>query len=262
MALGLALLDRLGKRVQLTEAGELLYGYVRRTVNLLDETSIAMDQLRGVERGALRVGASTTVGIYVIPTILGVFKARHPKLAISLDIGSRAQLQSKLLGGSLDLAILSPPVRDPELITIPFMEDELVAVAPAGHPLTKAGRLRLNDLAATPFLMREEGSGTRAAVERAARRAGVSLKVEMELGSNGAIKHAVEGGLGVAVLSIHAVELERKDGGLVVLDVEGFPIRRPWHIAHLRRRRLPNAVTGFVELLQQGGWGGGRAAPR
>jgi DNA-binding transcriptional LysR family regulator len=134
------------------------------------------------------------------------------------------------------------------------MEDELVMVVPVGHPLAGRGRLTLRDFAGESFLMREVGSGTRLSVEMAARRAGVTLQVGMELGSNGAIKHAVEAGLGVAVLSSHAVALERRGGGLVVVDIEGFPILRPWSIVHLRRRHLPAAVEQFIQLLGEGRW--------
>src|SRR5215471_12471491 len=253
-ALGLPLLDRLGKRVRLTEAGQVLYEYARRTLALLDEATLAMEQLRGIERGTLRVGASTTVGIYVIPLALGAYKKRHPNLAVSLEIGSRDVLQDRLKQGALDVAVLSPPIADPDLVAAPFMEDELVMVVPAGHPLAGRTGLTLRDFADESFLMREVGSGTRVAVEAAARRAGVALQVGMELGSNGAIKHAVEAGLGVAVLSSHAIELERKGGGLVVVDIDGFPILRPWSIVHLRRRQLPAAVAQFIEFLREGHW--------
>lgn len=252
--LGLPLLDRLGKRVRLTEAGQVLYEYARRTLALLDEAALVMEQMRGIERGTLRVGASTTVGIYVVPLALGAYKKRHPNLAVALEIGSRDVLQDRLKHGALDLAVLSPPFADPDLVSTPFMDDELVMVVPAGHPLAGRTGLTLRDFAGESFLMREVGSGTRLAVEAAARRAGVSLQVGMELGSNGAIKHAVEAGLGVAVLSSHAVELERKGGGLVVVEIEGFPILRPWSIVHLRRRQLPAAVEQFIQLLTEGRW--------
>lgn len=254
--LRLPLIDRLGKRVRLTEAGQVLYDYARRTLALLDEAALVMEQMRGIERGTLRVGASTTVGIYVVPLALGAYKRLHPNLAISLEIGSREALQERVAQGALDLAIFSPPVAHPDLVSVPFMEDELVMVVPAGHPLAGRQGLTIRDFAGESFLMREAGSGTRLSVELAARRAGVALPVGMELGSNGAIKHAVEAGLGVAVLSRHAIELERKGGGLVVVDVEGFPIRRPWSIVHLRRRHLPASVGQFIDLLRSGGWEG------
>jgi DNA-binding transcriptional LysR family regulator len=254
--LGLPLIDRVGKRVRLTEAGQVLYEYARRTLALLDEAAMVMDQMRGIERGTLRVGASTTVGIYVVPLALGAFKKLHPKLAVALEIGARDTLQERVKRGALDLAILSPPIADPDLVSTPFMEDELLMVVPAGHPLAGRHGLTLRDFAGESFLMREVDSGTRLAVEAAARRAGVTLGVGMELGSNGAIKHAVEAGLGVAVLSSHAIELERTRGGLVVVEIDGFPIRRPWSIVHLRRRQLPAAVDQFIEFLRSGAWEG------
>ena len=192
--LGLPLIDRLGKRVRLTEAGEVLYEYARRTLTLLDEATLVMEQMRGIERGTLRVGASTTVGIYVIPLALGAYKKLHPNLALSLEIGARETLQERVKRGVLDLAVLSLPIADPDLESTSFMDDELVMVVPAGHTLAGRSRLTLRDFTGESFLMREPGSGTRIAVEMASRRAGVSLQVGMELGSNGAIKHAVEAG--------------------------------------------------------------------
>jgi DNA-binding transcriptional LysR family regulator len=215
--------------------------------------SAAAQALR-IRRGTLKVGASTTVGIYLIPAALGAFKREHPDLAISLEIGSRGAVQEKVLRNELDLAVVGPPLKDPDLVSVPFMKDELVVVAPAGHPLAKRSGLSLRDLKDESFLMREPGSGTRWAVEKAAKRAGVTLTVGMELGSNGAIKHGVESGLGVAVLSRYAIGLESASGDLVVLDVAGFPLRREWNIVHLRRRRLPGAVREFVTFLRAQRW--------
>lgn len=252
--LGVVLIDRLGRRVRLTEAGSLLYDYARQMLNLLDEAAVAIDQLKGLERGTLKVGGSTTVGIYVLPSALGAFKRRHPHLKISLEIGSREHLQEKVLRGDLDLAVLSPPILDAELVSEPLMDDELVLVVPAGHALADQRGLTLEDFQGEPFLMREPDSGTRQAVEELARERGLRLQVAMELGSNGAIKHAVEGGLGVAVLSRHAVTLERSAGGLVVVDVAGFPIHRPWDVVQLKRRRQPSVVQEFTEFLHAREW--------
>lgn len=257
-AVGMDLFDRLGKRVELTQAGHLLYGYVRQTLNLVDEASNALEEMRGIARGTLKVGASTTVGIYVIPAALGAFKKLHPGVVMSLEIGNRGQVQDLVLRNELDLAIVGPVQKDPDLVTVPFLSDELVIVAPKGHPLAVRGRIGLRDLKGEAFIMREEGSGTRMTVDRAARRSGASLQVAMSLGSNGAIKHAVESGLGVAAISRYAIDLERRNGRLVVLDVEGFPVRRQWNIVHLRRQRLPSAVAAFVDFLKAGEWAGSK----
>ena len=252
--LGLPLLDRLGKRVQLTEAGSLLYSYARRMLDVLDEATVAIEEMRGIQRGTLRVGASTTVGIYILPAALGAFKKLHPGLVISLEIGTRARVQEQVLRNELDLAVVGPALKDPELAIIPFLSDELVLVAPAGHALAHRRSLSLKDLEAEPFVMREAASGSRWSLEKAARKEGAKLSVAMELGSNGAIKHAVESGLGLAVISRYACALEVSSGRLVELHVSGFPIRRDWHIVHLRKRKLPASVRAFIEFLQDTSW--------
>ena len=252
--LGLPLLDRLGKRVQLTEAGSVLYGYARRMLDVLDEATVVIEEMRGIKRGSLRVGASTTVGIYLLPAALGAFKKLHPGLVISLEIGTRARVQEQVLRNELDLAVVGPASKDPELAIVPFLTDELVVVAPASHALAGRRGLTLKDLADQPFIMREAASGSRWSLEKAARKAGARLSVAMELGSNGAIKHAVESGLGLAVISRYACALEFSSGRLVELRVRGFPIRRDWHIVHLRKRRLPASVRTFIDFLKGTSW--------
>lgn len=253
-ALGLPLLDRLGKRVGLTEAGTMLYAYARRMLDTLDEAAIAVEEMRGIRRGTLRVGASTTVGIYLLPAALGAFKKMHPGLVISLEIGTRARVQEQVLNNELDLAVVGPALKDPDLAIVPFLTDELVVVAPAGHPMAHRRGLGMKDLEAQPFVMREQASGSRWSLEKAARKAGARLTVAMELGSNGAIKHAVESGLGLAVISRYACALEVSSGRLVELDVKGFPIRRDWHIVHLRKRRMPLSVKAFIDFLKDTSW--------
>ncbi|HEV2476486.1 MAG TPA: LysR substrate-binding domain-containing protein, partial [Candidatus Dormibacteraeota bacterium] len=251
---GLPLLDRLGKRVQLTEAGVLLYGYARRMLDVLDDATVALEEMRGIKRGTLRVGASTTVGIYLLPAALGGFKKLHPGLVISLEIGTRARVQEQVLRNELDLAVVGPALKDPELAIVPFLSDELVVIAPAGHALAGRRGLSLKDLADQPFVMREAASGSRWSLEKAARKEGVKLVVAMELGSNGAIKHAVESGLGLAVVSRYACALELSSVRLVELHVRGFPIRRDWHIVHLKHRKLPSSVSSFIDFLKEAKW--------
>jgi DNA-binding transcriptional LysR family regulator len=252
--IGLPLLDRLGKGVHLTEAGSVLYSYARRILDVLDEAGLALEEMRGIKRGNLRVGASTTVGIYLLPAALGAFKKLHPGLVISLEIGTRARVQEQVLRNELDLAVVGPALKDPDLAILPFVSDELVVIAPAGHKLAGRRGLVLKDLEGQPFVMREPASGSRSSFEQVARKAGAKLDVAMELGSNGAIKHAVESGLGLAVISRYACALELSGARLVELDVRGFPIRRDWHIVHLRRRRLPASVLAFIEFLKDTSW--------
>jgi DNA-binding transcriptional LysR family regulator len=223
-------------------------------MDVLDEAAVALEEMRGIKRGNLRVGASTTVGIYILPAALGAFKKLHPGLVISLEIGTRARVQEQVLRNELDLAVVGPALKDSDLAILPFLTDELVVVAPAGHRLANNGGLSLKDLNDQPFVMREPASGSRWSLEKAARKAGAKLQIAMELGSNGAIKHAVESGLGLAVLSRYACALELSSGRLVELDVRGFPIRRDWHIVHLRRRKLPASVRAFIAFLKDPVW--------
>jgi DNA-binding transcriptional LysR family regulator len=253
-AVGQPLLDRLGRSVEMTEAGSVLYTYARRALDVVDEATLVLEEMRGIRRGTLRVGASTTVGVYLLPAALGAFKKLHPGLVISLEIGTRAHVQEQVLRNELDLAVVGPALKDPELAVLPFITDELVVVAPAGHPLEGKPGLTLKDLASEPFVMREAASGSRWSLEKAARKAGAHLNVAMELGSNGAIKHAVESGLGLAVLSRYACALELSGGRLVELGVRGFPIQRDWHIVHLRRRKLPTSVHAFIKFLKETSW--------
>src|SRR5437879_12109634 len=124
-------------------------------LDVLDEATIAIEEMRGIQRGTLRVGASTTVGIYLLPAALGAFKKLHPGLVISLEIGTRARVQEQVLRNELDLAVVGPALQDPELAIMPCLSDELGAVAPGGHPLTGKRGLSLKDLAAQPVVTRE-----------------------------------------------------------------------------------------------------------
>src|SRR4029077_3258131 len=168
--------------------------------------------------------------------------------------GPRQRVRENVLRNELDLAVVGPALDDSELAIIPFLSDELVVVAPSGHPMARKKGLVLKDLSAQPFIMREAASGSRWSLEKAARKAGARLQVAMELGSNGAIKHAVESGLGLAVISRYACALEFSSGRLVELEVRGFPIRRDWHIVHLRKRKLPTSVTAFIDFLKDTSW--------
>src|SRR5437763_11433547 len=215
-------------------------------VDVLDEATVVIEGRRGMRRGSLRVGASTTVGIYLLPAALGAFKKLHPGLVISLEIGTRARVQEQVLNNELDLAAVGPASKDPDLAIIPFLTDELVVIAPAGHVLAARRGLSLKDVSDQPFVMREAASGSRWSLEKAARRAGVKLMVAMELGSNGAIKHAVESGLGLAVISRYACALGFSRGRLAALGVRGFPIRRGWDVVYLRRRQLLAAAGAFL----------------
>lgn len=244
------LFEQAGRRIHLTQPGETLFGYAQQILTLMDETMRAMHELRGLERGSLRVGASSTAGIYVLPAILGAFKHRYPNVDIAMDIAPWSVVRERLLQRRIDLAVVGEPSREAELEIEPFLGNELVVIAPPDHHLVDARQVPLTVMAQEPILIREPGSGTRLTLERLMQANGIQLRVAMELGSNGAIKQAVEAGLGVAVLSRQAIQLEVQSGKLRELDVEGFPIHRQWNIVRLKARRPSIPAAAFQEVLK------------
>lgn len=250
----LTLLEQRGKRLMLTDEGRELYAHARQVILAADEAWRAMAELRGsatAEQAPLRVAADTTVGTYVLPHLLGAFHRRHPTVALRLLIANRAAVRTWLLSGEVDLVIAGRPPEVDGLVAGPFLANPLVAVASADHALVGQSQVALARLAEEVFLLREEGSGTRAAVEEVFEVAGVPLKVGMVLGHVEAIKQAVAAGLGLSVLSALAVQREVRYGTLAILDVQQFPIQRRWYIARLAGRPLTGSAFSFIEFLHE-----------
>jgi len=248
-----------GRHVRLTQAGELLYGSAQQILNAVEEVTNSIQELKGLERGSLRIGASSTAGIYVLPQILGAFKQRHPRLEVAMDIANWQAIRERLLQRQIDLIVVGEPSRQPELEVEPFLRNEMVVIAPPNHPLAGADMVPLRVAAEERFIIREPGSGTRLTLERVLSAAGIPLRVAMELGSNGAIKQAVSAGLGLGVLSRQAIQLETQAGKLRVLNVEGFPVERQWNIVRLRGRRLSIAAEAFRQFLKE--WASAQGNP-
>jgi LysR family transcriptional regulator, low CO2-responsive transcriptional regulator len=250
----LTLLEQSGKRLALTDEGRELFIHAQQVVAAADETWRAVAELRGSvlpETDPLRVAADTTVGTYVLPHVLGAFHQRYSAIALSLRIANRADVRACLLAGEAHLAIAGRPPAIDGLMVEPFLPNPLVAVASHDHVLATQPHVPLARLAEEVFLLREVGSGTRAAVEELFEVEGVPLKVGMVLGHVEAIKQAVAAGLGVSVLSEAAVKREVHAGLLTILQAECFPIERRWFIARLAERTLlPNAAE-FIEFLRR-----------
>lgn len=255
-AVGAPLFDRPGRTVRPSEAGRVLYEHARRILSDFDATARALDDMHGLRHGALRVVGDTTVGIYVLPDVLGTFKQAHPAIDVRLDVGNRQHVYERLLADEADFAVLGRPWPRPDipLAVRPFLPNELIAIAAATHPLATMRRLTLARLADEPFIFREQGSGTRETTEEALRRTGRPVRVTMELASNGAIKRAVARGLGVAILSRYAVATELRLGTLVELRATGLPLRRRWHLVYPRDRQHGPLGAAFLAFLDQGGW--------
>jgi DNA-binding transcriptional LysR family regulator len=248
-AAGLPLFEKLGKRIHLTEAGREMYNYCRHIGEQLRELDEVMSALKGVRRGHLRLSVATTANSFAT-RILGAFAQRYPESTYSLDVTNRKALLDQLAENQTDIVIMGKPPEGLDLEVQAFMENPLVVIARPDHPLVaEPGPIPLERIQSETFVVRESESGTRIAMERFFRERGMQLRTGIETTSNSAIKNAVEAGLGLGIVSIHTLGLELKAGALVVLDVEGFPILRHWHVVYRQGKRLPPIAQAFLDYL-------------
>lgn len=255
-AIGTPVVEVVGRQVRLTQAGGLLYDHAKRILAEFEAAGSGLDELRGLRRGRLRVAGDTTVGIYVLPDLLGAFRQDHPSLQVQLAVDNRQGVYRRLVAGEVDFVVSGRRWDDPTipLVVRPFLANELIAIASVRHPLAGRESVTLAELAAQPFIVREPGSGTRETAEEALRAAGLSVRPVMELASNGAIKRAVARDLGVSILSRYATALEIQIGHLAELSVESFPLRRQWHLVYARDKRLGPVDEAFLRFVDDGRW--------
>lgn len=246
---GLPLLEQIGKKVFLTEAGEQLYATCADWLETWGRFEQTIADLKGIKQGRLRVAAVTTTK-YFMPRLLGPFCAQYPGIDIALEVVNRDRLLERLARNQDDLYVMGVPPDGLDIEREPFMENPLVVLAPASHPLARRKRIPFADLANEPFIVRERGSGTRLTVERVFQERNVPLKIKMELGSNEAIKQAVAGGLGLALLSQSTLSLDPSQKEVTVLNVEGFPIRRSWYVVRPRDKQLSVVAKAFLDFLR------------
>jgi DNA-binding transcriptional LysR family regulator len=250
--LGQRLFARRGRGIVLTLAGQELQRHVERLLMLLAETTSVVHEIHSLERGSIVVGASTSAGTYVVPSLLGAFHAHHPGIRITLTVANRRSIEELLLTHQVDLVVMSLIEQRDRFVVEFLMPYELVVVAPLSHRLVGCSGLLPDDLLEETFLMREQGAGTRLDTEQHFAQVGVSIQTRLELGSIEAIKEGVIAGLGIAVLARESVALEVANGDLAILDVMGFPLEREWHVVHLKGRRLSLAAEALHQFLLPG----------
>ena len=248
--LGVKLFQRLGRRVVLTDAGEVMLGYAFRILSLIDASRGAMMEFKGLSRGDLRVGASLTIGNYLIPKVLGDFRRRHPGVRVVLEIAPTERIAAATLAGNLDVGLVEAEVDDPDLNTSSFFADELVLIVAPHHPWAQREAVGVAELAMEPFIDREPGSGTREIVRQRLAERSVSIRPALEMGSPEAIKSAVRAGLGVAIVSRLTVELEVRNGLLIEVPLEGFYTTRRFLILQHRAMNASPSLKAFLEVLR------------
>ncbi len=244
------LLQRSGRGIRLTEAGELLAGYAGRILDLWREAGEEMATLQGVFAGTLRVGAVTTAE-YLLPPLLVTFANLNPKVKVQLKVGNRDEVVRLLAGQEIDVAIMGRPPSELKTSASAFAKHPMAFLAAPGHPLMQGRELTVDALAGAHLLVRERGSGTRTTVERLFKDAGVPLRIGSEMSSNEAIKQMCAAGFGVAFLSLHTCVLEFAAGVLKLLPLPGNPVEREWFMLHLSSRQLPQVATAFEQFLRE-----------
>ena len=245
---GIAFFERIGKRVFLTEAGEVMLAYARQILKSLKEADESLSSLKGLKGGRLAVAVTSTAE-YFAPAILAAFKKAQPDVRIRLLIDNREVVSQLLAQNEVDLAIMGRPPAELDAEAVAFAPHPLVVVAAVDHPLAKRKVVTLDELASETMIVRELGSGTRSALEGFFSERNRTLKVGMEMGSNEAIKQAVVAGLGVAMISRHTLGLEVQSGRIALLRVEGTPVMRRWHLVRHRNKSLTPALSAFWDFV-------------
>jgi LysR family transcriptional regulator, low CO2-responsive transcriptional regulator len=249
-SLGVSLFDRLGRRVQLTRAGEALLVHTRRVLNLLDEAVLAVKQASRPDVGSLRVGASATACQFIIPETLREFRECYPGYALSIQPGDSPQVVEDLQEGKIDLGILIKPERASKLVFHPLFRDELGLVMSRVHPLAGRKRVAIEDLAKEKWVLYSRASATWQLVEQHFARHQVHLREPIELGSIEAIKELVKLGLGMTVLSQWVCQREVEEGSLQWRSLPGSKLARQWCVAAEAGKKLSIAQQTFVSLCQ------------
>ncbi|QDL53293.1 LysR family transcriptional regulator [Rhodoferax aquaticus] len=255
LAVGEPLFETVGRQLRLTQAGEAMQDAANEITGCWQRFETRMAEVHGLLRGRLRIAAVTTAE-YFVPDLLGPFAAAHPGVDIELTVENRDRVVDRLQRSRDDLSVMMLPPDELPLDTFPFLDNPLVVIAAADHPLA-GKRLTLSRLAKARWLMREPGSGTRMAAEQHFARVGFEPHIAMSLGSNEAIKHAVSAGLGLAVVSRLAVAdivdtpSPARGPQLVQLKVSGFPIRRQWLLVWRRDQPMSAAAKRFVSYLRE-----------
>jgi DNA-binding transcriptional LysR family regulator len=249
---GLPLFEQLGKKIYLTSAGHEMLHYSRAIIQQFKEAEDALAALKGIRGGRLNI-AVISAGDYFFPGLLAEFCRRHEGVTVKLTVNNREEIVHQLAENTTDLSVLLRPPENPEMVAEAFAPQPHVIIAAPGHSLARRRHISLQALTGEAFIVREQGSDTRLAMEELLAECRVRFNVTMEIKSTETIKQAVIAGMGISFLSAHTIGSELELGRLCVLDVEGFPVMRKWHIVHHRNKRLPPVAVAFKEFLLQEG---------
>ena len=247
------LFDRINRHVKLTETGELLLEYALSMNDLQSELERKMQQLTGHVKGQLMIGASRTVGEYVLPYVICKFKEDYPDVDVTLEIYNTKHVEEKVMGRYLDIGLVEGAPVDKDLESIPFLDDELVVITSVDHPWSKLESISIFELDQYPYISREKGSGTRAEIEQHLKAAGFSpnnLNVMMRLGSTNAIKSAVRNGYGFTIVSRWAIKDDLKMGNLAMVKIKEDEFKRRFRIVYHKKKFKTQAAEEFLKFIE------------
>jgi DNA-binding transcriptional LysR family regulator len=247
-AVGHPLVEHVGKSFALTAAGRVVHACCEAVFSALSEMHMTLADMAGLKQGRLRLAVVSTAE-YFAPRVLGDFSRRYPGIEVELLVVNRGQIMARFARNLDDLYIIGTPPEGLQAVATPFLDNPQVPVAARDHPLARERSIPFARFAQEPFIMREAGSGTRKTVERLFAAAGLAPRVRMEFGGNEAIKQAVAGGLGVSILSRHTLAMPGEDSPVAVLDVEGFPVQRRWHLVYPAGKVLTPVARAFRSYL-------------
>jgi len=248
--LGSKLFEQLGKKVALTEAGQLLVPFATRVIAGISDARQAIAELQGMERGLLRIGASTTPGMYLIPRTLANFKRLYPKIEVHLAVKDTRQIEDGVIRNEFDFGFVGGHLAGDEVDVLPWMTDHLVLVVASNHHLARKKSVTIAELRKERFILREAGSATRAAVARHLKKVDLEVETVMEMENPESVKKAVQSGLGIAFISKFAVETELKAKTLFAMRVNGLDINRKLKIVYRKDKHLGSAAQTFMKLAR------------
>lgn len=247
--LGERLFDRLGKSVRLTAAGELLTEYAKRLLRIREEAVLAVGELRGLNRGTLRLGANETTCLYVLPEVLAAFKQAYPQVQIDIHRAITRSITERVIDGTLDFGIVTLPIKNSRLEALTIHRDELALIVGPGHSLSSRRSVRMSDLEDEPFILHKIGTTTRERLVKHFREGGVKMKVTMELASIETIKRFVSIGMGISIVPRLCISKEIEEGSLTAVSIRDARFKRKLGLIYIKGRYQSQAARAFLAMI-------------
>jgi len=261
-AYGLKLFERFGRNIELTNTGQILYSYAERIFGLIKEADSVIEGIKGMKYGGIKISASHTLGAYYLPDIIDLFRRKHPRIEIQMDVGYTQSVVESVLSFKSDLGLIGSAASHPHIVSAPLWKEELILIVPPDHPFARSGTIRIDRLQDQSFIMSEKGSGVRDITEELLFGKGSSPRIVMELGENEAIKHAVASGLGITLISATVAKRELAAGTLRAVRLSGTRIMRQFSVIHHKDKYLSRLIKAFLDELHDIGLSRNGPAPR